>query len=88
VFQTIVPLLIEAGVPLSEALASAGQMPPATRTIEADPERFLQLLSEPRFATLVDVRLAYRVHTNKEFGETMNALERILADSETSLGGR
>lgn len=88
VFDTVLPYLVEMGVPLSGPLAPAGQWPTDIRASDTDPARFQRLLDDPRFATLVDIRLAYRIHTRKEFQQVMEMVESLLADIERSLAGR
>jgi len=88
VFDTVLPYLVEMGVPLRGPLASAGQWPTQARETDTDPARYQRLLDDPRFASLVDIRLAYRIHTSKEFGEVMEMVEGILADIQRSLADR
>jgi len=88
VFDTVVPFLVDEGLPLSGPFALAGLAPTSVRAIDSDPERFQQMLGDPSFAVLLDVRLAYRVHTDKEFQTVMDAVDGILADIELSRRGR
>lgn len=88
VFDTVLPYLVDMGVPLRGPLSTAGQWPTETRATDTDPARYQRLLDDPRFATLVDIRLAYRIHTSKEFQQVMEMVDGILADIERSLAAR
>ncbi|MDA0707064.1 MAG: hypothetical protein O2805_10715 [Proteobacteria bacterium] len=78
-FNRVVPFLIQHGISTGHGANSQyGDWPVPTESIAADAEILTQLLADPEFRALLDIRLADLYHTQQEFVLAMQAADEIL----------
>jgi hypothetical protein len=54
------------------------------RSLNGDPDARIRFLSDPRFMTLLEVRIGYKSHITGEYQVALDAVNRILEQIEAS----
>ena len=87
VYREIAPFLIRKGVPVSASFRTWGEQNwrMASRSAGADHAKVRELLTDPEFQSLVELRLGYKYHLDEELDAAIDAANEILREIEISL---
>ena len=86
VFEQVIPYLIDNGIPISGPM---NEWPydwfDQARSVSDRPEQMTRLLTDPKFATMLEARLGFKHHTSGEYQAALEAVENILEEIDRSL---
>ena len=87
VFERIIPRLVLHGIPMSAPMSTfPGLEWSSPRSPGDDAAALEELLNDPGFRTLLDLRSGFMMHTTGEYEAALQAVDEILAEIATGLG--
>jgi hypothetical protein len=86
VFDRVIPYLMRWGVRLGDSLNySLDDWPIPPRSVADDADALSRLLSDPEFASIVEIRYGFKTHATGEYELAIAAIDEILNEIDQSL---